>query len=463
VKRELVRGIGFLDATALVVGSMIGSGIFIVSAKSARVLGSGGWLLAAWAVAGVLTMIAALCCSELAAMMPKAGGQYVFFREAYGPLFGFLFGWTMFLVVQTGTIAAVAVAFAKFLGVVWPAVTETRTQIGPFSVSAAQGVGVAVIALLTSSNATGLKTGTATQNVFTFAKLAALLALTVCGLTIGREGAALRAAGFWDAVSPDGRALAGVALVAALGTAMVGPLFSQSAWNNVTFAGEEVETPGRTLPRALLAGCLLVTSLYVLANVAYLNVLPLSAIQHAPSDRVATAVATALFGPAAAGAMAIAIMVSTFGCVNGLILSGARVSFAMARDGLFFRRLQRLNSAAVPRNALWAQAAWASILVLSGSYSDLLEYVISVDILFFVLLVLAVIVLRRRRPDLPRPFRAPGYPFLPLLYAAAGVLLIAILLVANPRTTWPGYALVATGVPVYFLWRRRADSSLDVS
>ena len=463
MKRELVRGIGFLDATALVVGSMIGSGIFIVSAKSARVLGSGGWLLAAWAVAGVLTMIAALCCSELAAMMPKAGGQYVFFREAYGPLFGFLFGWTMFLVVQTGTIAAVAVAFAKFLGVVWPAVTETRTQIGLFSVSAAQGVGVAVIALLTASNATGLKTGTATQNVFTFAKLAALLALTVCGLTIGREGAALRAAGFWDAVSTDGRALTGAALVAALGTAMVGPLFSQSAWNNVTFAGEEVETPGRTLPRALLAGCLLVTSLYVLANVAYLNVLPLSGIQHAPSDRVATAVATALFGPAAAGATAIAIMVSTFGCVNGLILSGARVSFAMARDGLFFRRLQRLNSAAVPRNALWAQAAWASILVLSGSYSDLLEYVISVDILFFVLLVLAVIVLRRRRPDLPRPFRAPGYPFLPLLYAAAGVLLIAILLVANPRTTWPGYALVATGVPVYFLWRRRAGSSLDVS
>ena len=463
MKRELVRGIGFLDATALVVGSMIGSGIFIVSAKSARVLGSGGWLLAAWAIAGLLTMIAALCCSELAAMMPKAGGQYVFFREAYGPLFGFLFGWTMFLVVQTGTIAAVAVAFAKFLGVVWPAVTEAKTQIGPFSVSAAQGVGVAVIAFLTASNANGLRTGTATQNVFTFAKLAALLALTVCGLTIGRKGAAIDAEGLWNAVSPEGTALTGVALVAALGTAMVGPLFSQSAWNNVTFAGEEVETPGRTLPRALLVGCLLVTSLYVLANVAYLNVLPLSAIQHAPAARVATAVATALFGPGAAGVMAIAIMVSTFGCVNGLILSGARVSFAMARDGLFFRGLQRLNSAAVPRNALWAQAAWASILVLSGSYSDLLEYVISVDILFFVLLVLAVIVLRRRRPDLPRPFRAPGYPFLPLLYAAAGTLLIAILLVANPRTTWPGYALVATGVPVYFLWRRRARSTADVS
>jgi len=459
VKRELVRGIGWLDATTLVVGSMIGSGIFIVSAKSARVLGSGGWLLAAWAVAGVLTMIAALCCSELAAMMPKAGGQYVFFREAYGPLFGFLFGWTMFLVVQTGTIAAVAVAFAKFLGVVWPAVTEVKTRIGPFSVSAAQLTGVAVIALLTASNANGLKTGTATQNVFTFAKLAALLALTVCALLLAREGAALRAGAFWTATSSEGRSLTGLALLAALGTAMVGPLFSQSAWNNVTFAGEEVENPGRTLPRALLIGCLLVTSLYVLANVAYLNVLPLSAIQHAPSDRVATAAATALFGPAAAGAMAIAIMVSTFGCVNGLILSGARVSFAMARDGLFFRGLQRLNSAAVPRNALWAQAFWASILVLSGSYSDLLEYVISADILFYVLLVVAVIVLRRRRPDLPRPFRAPGYPFLPLLYATAGVLLIAILLAANPRTTWPGYALVATGVPVYFLWRRRGAVS----
>jgi basic amino acid/polyamine antiporter, APA family len=458
LKRELVRGIGFLDATALVVGSMIGSGIFIVSAKSARVLGAGGWVLAAWAIAGLLTMIAALCCSELAAMMPKAGGQYVFFREAYGPLFGFLFGWTMFLVVQTGTIAAVAVAFAKFLGVVWPAVSEAKTRIGLFSVSAAQVVGVAVIVLLTASNARGLKTGTATQNVFTFAKLAALLALTLAGLLLAREGAALRSAGFWQAVSPEGRPLAGMALVAALGVAMVGPLFSQSAWNNVTFAGEEVESPGKTLPRALLFGCLLVTSVYVLANVAYLNVLPLSDIQHAPSDRVATAVATALFGPAAAGAMAIAIMVSTFGCVNGLILSGARVSFAMARDGLFFRGLQRLNSAAVPRNALWAQALWASILVLSGSYSDLLEYVISADILFYVLLVVAVIVLRRSRPDLPRPFRTPGYPVLPLVYAAAGAFLIAILLAANPRTTWPGYALVATGVPVYFVWRRRAPA-----
>src|SRR5439155_1221650 len=345
---HLQRGIGVLDATALVVGSMIGSGIFLVSAESGRVVGSPGWLLAAWAIAGTLTMIAALCCSELAAMMPKAGGQYVFFREAYGPMFGFLFGWTMFLVVQTGTIAAVAVAFAKFLGVLWPAVSEARTRIGPLSFSAAQGVGVAVIVLLTASNTTGLATGTLTQNGFTFAKLGALAALTAAGLLLGGGSrAALHAGGFWNAVAPDGRTLAGGALLAAVGTAMVGPLFSQSAWNNVTFAGEEVKTPGRTLPRALLVGCLLVTTLYVFANV------------------------------------------------------------------------------------------------------------IPADILFYVLPVVAVIVLRRRRPDLPRPFRAPAYPFLPILYAAAGLVLIGVLLSGSPRTTWPGYAVVATGIPVYFLWRRR--------
>jgi APA family basic amino acid/polyamine antiporter len=455
---HLVRGISRFDATALVVGSMIGSGIFIVSAESARVVGSPGWVLAAWAIGGTLTMIAALSCAELAAMLPKAGGQYVFFREAYGPLFGFLFGWTLFLVVQTGTIAAVAVAFARFLGVLAPGVWSANVllSLGALKVSAVQAVALGVIVLLTASNATGLRAGTLTQNVFTVAKFAALAALTVFGLALGGgPGAALRAPGFFAAVAPSGESLAGLALLAALGTAMVGPLFSQSAWNNVTFAGEEIEEPGRTLPFALLAGCLVVTSIYVLANVAYMNVLPFSAVQHPPEDRLATAVATSLFGAGAAAAAAFAIMVSTFGCVNGLILSGARVSFAMARDGLFFRSVARLNGASVPGNALWAQGAWACLLVLSGSYSDLLKYVISVDILFFVLLVLAVIVLRRKRPDLPRPFRAPGYPVLPLLYAVAGLVLIVVLLAGNPRTTWPGYALCASGVPVYFLWRRR--------
>jgi APA family basic amino acid/polyamine antiporter len=455
----LVRGIDPLDATALVVGSMIGSGIFIVSAESARVLGSGGWLLVAWTVAGFLTLTAALCCSELAAMLPRAGGQYVFFREAYGPLVGFLFGWAMFLVIQTGTIAAVSVAFAKFLGVLWPAAASPApiAAFGRLTLTAGQAVALGVIVLLTAANATGLKTGTRTQNAFTAAKLAALLGLTVLGLVLGgRAGSALRSPGFWLARTSQATPLAGFALVAALGTAMVGPLFSQSAWNNVTFAGEEVRRPERTLPRALLVGCLIVTALYVLANVAYENVLPLSAIQHAPADRVATAAATSLFGPVGAGLTAVAIMVSTFGCVNGLVLSGARVTYAMARDGLFFRRLGTVNRAGVPAGALAAQGIWAGVLVLSGSYADLLKYVISADILFYVMLVLAVIVLRRRRPEWPRPFRAPGYPALPLLYSALGLLLIAILLAGNPRTTWPGYALVASGVPVYFFWRRKA-------
>ena len=459
----LVRGMTALDATTLVVGSMIGSGIFIVSAESARILGSPGWLLAAWTVAGISTLVAALCCAELAAMLPRAGGQYVFFREAYGPMAGFLYGWTMFLVIQSGTIAAVAVAFAKFLGVLWPAISTQNEIFGigsgarRFSFTTLKLVGLAVIGILTLSNATGLKTGTRTQNVFTFAKFAALLTLTVLGLVLtGGSDRALARPGFFHAETLQGEPLVGLALVAALGTAMVGPLFSQSAWNNVTFAGEEVQRPERTLPQALLIGCLIVTTIYVAANVAYLNVLPFAKVQHAPEDRVAPAAATALWGPGAAAAMAVAIMVSTFGCVNGLILSGARVSFAMARDGLFFSGLTKLNPASVPSPALWAQALWCAVLVLSGSYSDLLKYVISADLLFYVLLVVAVIVMRVKRPDWPRPFRAPGYPILPLAYAAGGLALIAILLVGNPRTTWPGYLLVLTGVPIYFLWRRGA-------
>ena len=458
---KLSRGIGLFDATALVVGSMIGSGIFIVSAESARQVGSAGWLVAAWTVAGISTMVASLCCAELAAMLPRAGGQYVFFREAYGPLAGFLFGWTLMLVVQTGTIAAVAVAFGKFLGVFFPAISSRPLlTVGPLSISPIQAAAIAVILVLTASNATGVKTGTRTQNVFTVAKFAALLGLTAAGLSLG--GAAdsgLRAGDFWRAVAPSGAPLRGTALVLAFGTAMVGPLFAQSAWNNVTFAGEEVRDPGRALPRALLAGCAIVTALYVAANLAYLNVLPLPGVAHAPEDRVATAAATGLFGPPAAAAVAAAIMVSTFGCVNGLILSGARVGFAMARDGLFFRGLDKINRAGVPGNALRAQAAWACLLVLSGSYSDLLKYVISADLLFFVLLVLAVVVLRRRRPDWPRPFRVPGGALLPLLYSAGGVALILILLSANPRTTWPGYLLVAAGVPVFAYWRRRGGSA----
>jgi APA family basic amino acid/polyamine antiporter len=445
----LVRALGLFDATSLVVGSMIGSGIFIVSAESARVTGASGWLLAAWVVAGAMTLVASVCCAELAAMLPRAGGQYVFFREAYGRPAGFLFGWTMLLVVQTGTIAAVAVAFARFLGVLVPAVStrEVLLALGPVKLSSAQAVAAVVVLVLTASNATGLKAGSVTQNVFTAAKLLALLALTVAGLLLGGRSVELQ----WSSVAGEGGST-----LALLGVAMVGPLFSQSAWNNVTFAGEEIREPGVTLPRALLFGCLLVTTVYVAANVAYLSVLPFEAVQKAPEDRVATAMMTALLGDGAARVMAVAIMVSTFGCVNGLILSGARVSFAMARDGLFFDGLSRVNRSHVPSNALWAQAAWAVVLVLSGSYSELLRYVISVDLLFFALVVAAVLVLRRRQPALERPFRAPAAPVLVAAYCALAVALMAVLFVERPATSLPGYGLVLTGVPVYFFWKRRS-------
>ncbi len=430
---------------------MIGSGIFIVSAESARLVGSPVGLLAVWGLAGLLTMSAALSCAELAAMLPRAGGQYAFFREAYGPLAGFLFGWAMFLVIQTGTIAAVAVAFAKFLGVLVPGVSDAPwLAAGPLSLSPQRLCAIAVIGLLTASNATGLRAGTATQNVFTAAKLAALGALAIGGLVLGRASGAPAPAA---AVSlPAGMAMA-------MAAAMVGPLFSQSAWNNVTFAGEEVRDPGRTLPFALLVGCLVVTLLYVLTNAAYLRTLGLAGIAQAPSDRVGSAAAERLFGSVGGRAMAAAILVSTFGCVNGLILSGARVSFAMARDGLFFRGLARVNAGSVPGNALRLQGLWASLLVLTGTYSQLLKYVISADLLLYVLLVVAVVVLRRRRPEWPRPFRAPAYPWLQLGYAAAGIVLIALLLAGQPATTWPGYLLLGSGVPVYRVWKGRRQKA----
>jgi basic amino acid/polyamine antiporter, APA family len=455
--RALRRGIGRFDAVALVVGSMIGSGIFIVSAESARLLGSGAGLLAVWTIAGLLTMAAAVSCAELAAMLPRAGGQYVFFREAYGPLAGFLFGWAMLLVIQTGTIAAVAAAFARFLEVFAPGVTDVPwARLGPLALTPQRLVAIGVILLLTATNATGLRAGTLTQNVFTTAKLAGLLALALGGLLLGSApSAAIGQAG--QAATGQAAPVPGV-FALALAAALVGPFFSQSAWNNVTFAGEEVRDPGRTLPRALVVGCLIVTTAYVLTNVAYLKTLGLEGIMRAPSDRVGTAAAGALFGGAGTRAMAAAILISTFGCVNGLILSGARVSFAMARDGHFFERFARVNRAAVPGPALWLQAAWASLLVLSGTYSQLLKYVVSADLLLYVLLVLAVPALRRKLPEMPRPFRAPGYPWLQLAYAAAGSALIVLLLIGNPKTTWPGYALLASGLPVFFLWRRGARS-----
>ncbi|MFI5120937.1 MAG: APC family permease [Thermoanaerobaculia bacterium] len=427
------RLIGLVDATALVVGSMIGSGIFIVSAESARLVGTPGRLLAVWALAGALTLLAANACAELATMFPLAGGPYVFFREAYGPLAGFLYGWTMALVIQTGTIAAVAVAFAKFLGLLVPTVAGGTTK----------AVAASVVLVLTATNALGLKTGTRVQNVLTVLKLAALVTLTAGGIFLGRAGA--------DA--PAGEALSSGALVVAFALALVGPAFSQSAWTNVTFPGAEVLEPGRTFPRALLLGCALVTGLYVLANVGYLNTLGLPGIAHAPQDRVGTAAAAALVSGGGAW-MAGAILVSTFGCANGLVLSGARVVYALAADGHLPATAARLNAAGVPGVALALQAAWTLVLVLSGTYSDLLRYVVAVEFVVLILLVLAVPALRRKLPARERPYRAWGHPWTSALFLCLAVVVVILLAIASPRTTLPGLGLVLLGIPV-FLARRR--------
>ena len=485
----LKRGLGQLDATMIVVGSMIGSGIFITSAESARLVGAPGWLLMAWALAGVLTITGALCCAELAAMMPKAGGQYVFLREAYGPAFGFLFGWALFLIIQTGTIAAVAVAFARFTGVLVPGIATGNYLVAPVhlgggyavSLSTEQLVAVVMILFLTWTNTRGLELGKLVQNSFTFAKTAALIGLIVLGLSLGwGEASAARSAAWWDSwangwrpeVAQPGLAATGAfALLMLLGKAMVGPLFAQSAWNNVTFTGSEVRDPGRTLPRALLIGCGIVVTLYVLANVAYVATLPLEGIQAAPQNRVAVAAMNAILGPAGTVLMAIAIMISTFGCNNGLILAGARVYFAMARDGLFFRGIAQLNRRQTPAIALFAQGIWASLLTLPRTvitdpatgavtygnvYTQLLEYIISVDLVFYAVMVGAVFVLRRKLPDAERPYRTWGYPVVPVIYITIAGLLILDLAYLAPSTSGIGYLLVLTGVPVYLAWRKRA-------
>ncbi|HEV8197986.1 MAG TPA: amino acid permease, partial [Gemmatimonadales bacterium] len=378
---RLERKLGLLDATMIVVGSMIGSGIFIVSAESSRLVGAPGWLLMAWALAGLLTITGALCCAELAAMLPKAGGQYVFLREAYGPAAGFLFGWALLLVVQSGTIAAVGVAFANFLGVLVPGISGSRYLVEPItfgryavSLSTQQLTAVSMILLLTLINTRGLGVAKLIQNVFTFTKTAALIGLIVVGLTVGvHRGAAAFTSSWWNPwsngwnpqqVQPGLAAAGGLALAMLLGRAMVGPLFAQSAWNNVTFTAGEVRDPGRNLPRALLAGCALVVGLYLLANLAYVVTLPLADIQTAPQNRVATAAMQSVFGSLGTVLMAGAIVISTFGCNNGLILAGARVSYAMARDGLFFRRIGTLNARRVPATALSLLGLWAAALTL---------------------------------------------------------------------------------------------------
>jgi APA family basic amino acid/polyamine antiporter len=468
---EFRRALSLFDATMLVVGSMIGSGIFIVSADIGRTMNSPGGLIAVWVATMVITVFGALSYGELAAAMPRAGGQYVFLREGLGHLPGFLYGWTLFMVIQTGTIAAVAVAFAKFLGVFFPAVDD-RLFLPMGSVPMPGGnidlglswqrvVGIAIIALLTYVNMRGLREAKWIQNIFTAAKTAALLGLVLLGLTIGRNAAAIHGnfSHFW-ADLPSGTqptpflGIAFPALVLAFGAAMVGSLFSADAWNNVTFAAAEVTRPQRNLPLALALGTGGVTLIYVLANFAYLSVLKLSEIQTAPQDRVGTLALQHMFGPAGAYLMAGAILVSTFGCINGLILAGARVYYAMARDGVFFEAAGRISPTThVPVWALGVQGVWTAFLTLTGSYGQLLDYVIFAALVFYVMTMVALFRLRAVRPDLERPYRAFGYPVIPGLYMLAAASIAVVLLFAKPKYSFAGLAIVLIGIPIYYVWR----------
>jgi basic amino acid/polyamine antiporter, APA family len=487
-KTGFVRGLGLLDSTTIVAGSMIGSGIFIVSADMARQVGSPGWLLVAWIVTGLLTVVGALSYGELAAMMPKAGGQYVYLREAFSPMWGFLYGWTLFMVIQTGTVAAVAVAFARYLGIVWPgdAISETNYIVAPIrigagyaiSLSTAQLVGLLLIALLTWMNTRGLKLGKFIQNIFTFAKTGALIALIALGLIVGWNATAANAnfGDLWTArgklqeVGPGGlTAITTFGLFVAICVSQTNSLFSADAWNNITFTAGEVKNPKRNIPLSLVFGTSLVIALYLLANVAYLVTLPFETIQVVPSDRVASAAADVIFPGLGATIMAIFIMVSTFGCNNGLILAGARAYWAMARDGLFFKRAGHLNREHVPSWGLGIQGIWAAALVLPRTvktdpvtgvatygnlYGDLLNYVISAALIFYILTIAGIFRLRQTRPDVERPYRAFGYPIVPALYIVGAAVILAVLLIYQTATTWPGFIIIATGIPVYFIWRK---------
>src|SRR5690242_1518983 len=491
-ERGFVKALGLFDGTMIVVGSMIGSGIFIVSADISRQTGSVGGLLLTWVLTGVLTVAAALSYGELAAMFPHAGGQYIYLREAYSPLWGFLYGWALFLVIQTGTIAAVAVGFAKYLGVFFPAISPEAWIIHPVSLGAKyavslsvqQVVGIVMVFFLTSLNLFGVRLGKLIQNIFTSAKTLALIGLIVIGFFFARNHAAIAdnfshiwtirgeqgneaGAGFLRGIVPGVTAASGwFGLFVALAVSQVGSLFSSDAWNNIGFTAAEVKNPKRDVALSMAFGTIIVTVLYFLANIAYLFALSLHQVQNAPDDRVATAALSAIFGTGGAAIMAGAIIVSTFGCNNGLILAGSRVVYAMAKDKLFFRKTGKLNRWGVPGFAMALQAVWVAVLILmrtrnaDGSYgnlySDLLNYVVFSVLIFYVLTVAGILVLRRKRPGADRPYKAFGYPFVPLLYIIAALAIMFVLLLYRTQTTWPGLVIVLVGVPVYLLWSRVA-------
>jgi len=461
------------DATAIVAGSMIGSGIFIVSADIARNVGSPGWLLMVWLITGILTVMAAVSYGELASLMPHAGGQYVFLKEAYSPLIGFLYGWSAFLVIQGGTIAAVAMGFAKFTGVVFPWISEGHTwfEWHFLRLSTVHVIAIASIILLTFLNTRGIFLGKIIQNIFTSTKVVIMLAFIIIGLFVAgnAESWEVNREVLWSGAKINGgqmTTLAGFGLVIAVVTSMVGSLFSSDAWYDVTFASDEVVNPRRTLPLSLVYGTVIVTGIYLLVNVTYLTCIPLRGsalgssaaargIQFATEDRVATAAMEGILGEDAALIMAILVMISTFGCNNGIILASARVYYAMAVDGLFFRNAGVLNSKGVPARALIIQGIWTSLLCLSGTYSDLLDYVVFTVLLFFMLTIASVFVFRKRYPDRERAFRVPFYPVLPAVYIAAVAFVMVVLLIFKPLYTWPGLIIVLLGVPVYYTGRKR--------
>jgi basic amino acid/polyamine antiporter, APA family len=476
------RGMGLFDSVMVVVGAMIGSGIFIVSAEMSREIGSAGWLLVAWLFTGFLTLAGALSYAELAAMMPKAGGMYVYLRNAFSPIAGFLYGWTFFTVIQTGSIAAVAIAFTRFSGVLFPWISEERYLLPPIhlstryavSLSRAQLLAIGLIVILTWTNSRGLRYGKIVQNVFTVSKTAALVLLIILGLWLGWNAPAVKdnLAHAWTArgVDPiaaglDATSLFG--LFAALCVAQTGSLFAADSWHDVTFIAGEVKNPRRTLPLALAIGALIVIALYLLANVAYLVTLPLSGIQHAPADRVGTAAMQKIFPGVGAALMAGAIIVSTIGTVNALTLTGARACYAMAQDRLFFRGAGKLNAARVPARALWIQGGWAVVLALPRTfdpltgqygnlYNNLLDYIISATLIFYILTIIGIFRLRATQPDAARPYRALGYPWVPILYIVGASVVMVMLFAYRSTTTWPGLVIVALGVPVYAWIVKRA-------
>jgi APA family basic amino acid/polyamine antiporter len=487
---EFKRGLGLFSATMIVAGAMIGSGIFMVSAEMGRVIGSPGWLLIAWAIAGVLTVGAALSYGELAAMMPRAGGQYVYLRESLSQMWGFLYAWTFVLIIQAGSIAAVAVAFGKFAAILFPYLTGPNlidpihiTDSYAVSLSRIQLVGILMIVVLTVTNMMGIDYGKLIQNLFTVAKTGTLFALIVLGLTLGWNPSAVQSnfGHFWE-VQPVENIVEGLTAATAFGlfvalcAQQTNPLFSADSWNNVTIIAGEVREPRRNIPLSLALGTGGVITLYLLANVAYLVTLPFDEIQHAAEDRVGTAMLEHIFPGVGVALMAGAIMVSTFGCNNGLILAGARASYALARDGLFFRAAGRLNRARVPAWGLALQGIWAALLVLPRTatlkdgevvygnlYSNLLDYVISAALLFYILTIVGLFRLRLTRPDAPRPYRAFGYPVVPALYIVGAATILVVLFIYKPLTTWPGMGIVLLGVPLYFFWRWRQQATAKVS